>query len=627
MENLKHWSIGHVGRRSVPLTFNMFNASSVVSVQPPHTAPTVAQVTLFLLWLTAIVMWLLRYFYSRQRNGVSEATGDLDLEASATDTEQDSPNKNDPENGNRNTPQRKYAQNLGAQNSIVTTEATAEVIVNVQQESAQNGLDAQKGNIERDIPNGKVTTDLSDENPQPNSVHIAPQEKKRDTTQDLKMPEKEAKTFSKVKPPPTFDEFLKYCAVFGLIMIFFYVCDYQHHWPVAERQYSRDLFMFLVLLLFAVAGAFTVQKTPDKLLNRDQTEEWKGWMQVMFIWYHYYRATETYNYIRVFIACYVWMTGFGNFSFFWVRKDFSLWRFLKMLFRLNFLVVMTMLVTDNSYMLYYICAMHTYWFLSVYAFMGILPSWNENRVKMAAKFICYFVINFLVFDTQLREVVFKPFWLVLSYKGSMHEWLFRAGLDHYAAFVGMLCAYNYPHYERFMNYLDKRHLNRSDYLSSIYIKLFLSGLLCIAVAIWYDNVMWRDRYDYNEYNPYTTWLPILVYIFFRNLFPWLRVRYLGLFAFLGKITLETYISQLHIYMQFGARKLIVFIPDYPLLNFALASVLYLFLSQRLFHLTLEFSAFVLPKDMKKVVMNCIVGAVVVGLHLCFALLLREIGIV
>jgi len=48
------------------------------------------------------------------------------------------------------------------------------------------------------------------------------------------------------------------------------------------------------------------------LRRRDQTEEWRGWMQVMFVWYHYFAAKEWYNWIRVYIACYVWMTGFGN---------------------------------------------------------------------------------------------------------------------------------------------------------------------------------------------------------------------------------------------------------------------------------------------------------------------------
>jgi hypothetical protein len=32
------------------------------------------------------------------------------------------------------------------------------------------------------------------------------------------------------------------------------------------------------------------------------------------------KASELYNAIRLFIAAYVWMTGFGNFSYYYVRK-------------------------------------------------------------------------------------------------------------------------------------------------------------------------------------------------------------------------------------------------------------------------------------------------------------------
>ena len=70
--------------------------------------------------------------------------------------------------------------------------------------------------------------------------------------------------------------------------------------------------MFLLLLLLVVATGYTMKEIPDKILNRDQTEEWKGWMQVLFVWYHYFKAVETYNAIRLFIAAYVWMTGFGK---------------------------------------------------------------------------------------------------------------------------------------------------------------------------------------------------------------------------------------------------------------------------------------------------------------------------
>jgi hypothetical protein len=45
------------------------------------------------------------------------------------------------------------------------------------------------------------------------------------------------------------------------------------------------------------------------MLGREQTEEWKGWMQWGFIFYHYYRVYYVYNEIRVFVSAYVWMVS------------------------------------------------------------------------------------------------------------------------------------------------------------------------------------------------------------------------------------------------------------------------------------------------------------------------------
>lgn len=47
----------------------------------------------------------------------------------------------------------------------------------------------------------------------------------------------------------------------------------------------------------------------------------------------------------------VWMTGFGNFSFFYVKGDFSFVRLWRMLWRLNFSCFFLVLTMDNSYML------------------------------------------------------------------------------------------------------------------------------------------------------------------------------------------------------------------------------------------------------------------------------------
>ena len=88
--------------------------------------------------------------------------------------------------------------------------------------------------------------------------------------------------------------------------------------------------------------------------------------QVLFLLYHYFNAKEIYNAIRVFIAGYVWMTGFGNFAYYYKTGDFGLGRFCQMMWRLNFLVTLCCLALNNSYMLYYICPMHTLFTVMVY---------------------------------------------------------------------------------------------------------------------------------------------------------------------------------------------------------------------------------------------------------------------
>ena len=149
-----------------------------------------------------------------------------------------------------------------------------------------------------DIPNQKASLDLKDHQ---SNVQERGAEGKKSVQ-------------SQATIAPSLDSFLDSLAIFGFIMVLYYLCDDDHYFPATERTYSRDLFWFLVLLLFAVAAGLTRKETADKILNREQTEEWKGWMQVMFVWYHYFKAAETYNAIRVFIAAYVWMTGFGKYT-------------------------------------------------------------------------------------------------------------------------------------------------------------------------------------------------------------------------------------------------------------------------------------------------------------------------
>ncbi len=223
--------------------------------------------------------------------------------------------------------------------------------------------------------------------------------------------------------------FVSECSQFCAILFFAYLCEQYPMSPPGERVWERDTFYFL-MIVFAAACLLTIKEGKQTdILNRDQTEEWKGWMQYVFLMYHYYAASETYNMVRVFITCYVWMTGFGNFSFFYIKRDFGIARLLQMFWRLNFLVFFLMITMNNTYITYYICPLHTFYFFLTMGTMRVFSSLNHTAWGIRGKLFVVCALIFLVwdcFDGVLFNYIFQLFLSTDSVRGgktgTLWEW-------------------------------------------------------------------------------------------------------------------------------------------------------------------------------------------------------------
>ncbi|RNE97778.1 putative CAS1 domain-containing protein 1-like isoform X2 [Trypanosoma rangeli] len=397
----------------------------------------------------------------------------------------------------------------------------------------------------------------------------------------------------------------------GYLLLMF-VCDRTTLLPRFEKTYNVDFFWFLCIV-FLGASLLTLKRakppslvingeveSPVKLfhvppLSRSQTEEWKGWMQVLFLWYHYFHNVSIYNSIRLFIAAYVWMTGFGNFSYYYVQKDFFLERFYGMQWRLNFLVTAVCFTMGNQYMLYYICPLHTLFTLFIYVSLYLYQGMNSTGKGLCVKLVLWLVLCFFMWDVSrdLFYALWSPFaWLIgfnNPYRPEQHvlwEWFFRTSLDHYVWIYGMICAYYHPRLDSYLKRLDE--LPR---YTSWLVKFSIAFLALLVGAMYVKTVYITPKLEYNRIHPYTSFIPITIYIVLRNLFKVARMYHIGLFEALGKVTLESYITQYHIWMATtglngSPKKLLRIVPEgYPCVNFALMSIMFAAVSFRLFATT------------------------------------------
>lgn len=274
------------------------------------------------------------------------------------------------------------------------------------------------------------------------------------------------------------------------------------------------------------------------------------------------------------------MTGFGNFSFFYIKQDFGWLRVVQMLWRLNFTVILLMMTHGNTYILYYICPLHTFYFTMVYVSMAIYSETNRSKWGIRIKLFLLGIVIFLIWDYNNGLFQFLFQWLgtesVIGAKGgTLWEWYFRTALDHWSTFFGMIFALNFPLAEQY-------------FVKAKGIPLYFAAVvMAVATAWWFYNIYSLDKMNYNLHHNYFAIIPLTAYIFFRNMTPGIRSHVSMSLHDLGKTTLETYLLQHHIWLTSNAKTLLTIVPNHPWMTFGIATIVFFIVSKEMYRLTMS----------------------------------------
>jgi hypothetical protein len=345
----------------------------------------------------------------------------------------------------------------------------------------------------------------------------------------------------------------------GLVLFHCSASDRTTWFEKGTKQVYIDGKPFLFLLGVVTVAILSVCKSRSRsrppgleesqpLLSRDQTDEWKGWMQFLVLLYHYIGASRVfwiYEIIRVLVAAFLFLTGFGHAMYFYTKDDYSLQRLAAILVRLNLFSCLLAYTMKTDYLFYYFAPLSSFWFVVIYFTMRIGHKRNGTTIFVVAKivFSAALVVN-LMRAPGIMERIFLFLEYTCGTKWDLKEWRFRVLLDAYIVYVGMLVAIFYANANKGLEARIRKGARLSLRLKILGVAISVGA----GPIFWHFTRMFPDKFAYNVWHPYISCIPILAYVILRNSSQTLRNYHSPVFAWLGRCSLETFTLQFHIWL-------------------------------------------------------------------------------
>jgi len=344
------------------------------------------------------------------------------------------------------------------------------------------------------------------------------------------------------------------------------------------------------LLEHHVIGVPIISPNPDDdVLNIHQSLELRGLMTCCFLFYQSTNAgaahelyqneringgdegkilNEFYNLSKICSTAFLFLSGFGHAMYFHRLGDYTMRRLITILFRMNMGATFLCLALDKPYIFYKPCAVHTYFFLLIYSTMRWRRNKNYTKFGLRFKMIllaisiylswdCDFgvwTVHSLLFGRSLQSISGAPY-------GQLWEFYFQGHMHHWAALTGMIFAANQP-----ITSLTLRRLEKLGNPTELLFKGIIAIAITMALILWISGPFRTSKYIFNATNAYFGVLPMLWYVFMRNLTKQMRSYHSDILKRVGKHSLEIYLLQHHVFLTDESERKLVLVPGYPACN-------------------------------------------------------------
>ncbi|KAI2636398.1 Cas1p-domain-containing protein [Hypomontagnella submonticulosa] len=374
-------------------------------------------------------------------------------------------------------------------------------------------------------------------------------------------------------------------ANFGIIftLLWCWACDGKSYLGKEERWYQEDDFV-RVCLYWLIASILGCRRTtPPRseelslsieeikrhspgyrgpgFLSREQSDEIKGLMQGFILLYHYHYASQTlwvYKIIRLFISGYFYLSGYGHTIYLLKTEDYSIRRFAALMFRINFLSALVSYMMGTTYSLYYFAPAITFWYCVMYITLGFFRSHNHRLLWLITKVVvAALLVDWFTSEPGPIKAVATFLRVVFRMSLDVEEMRFRLRLDRYIVFVGIMVAA--------LVHKASTHRTRAVFtIGGLRLRLprnakVLLNITCVAALVTFffitqNHPGFEEKRQYNEFHSLMSWAPILSFVVLRNSHSASRRFHLALPAALGRISLETYVLQHHIWLGRNAKE-------------------------------------------------------------------------